>query len=169
MTTPTLTLPNIGLEPNQIEEAAVLLNTLLADEYLLRTKLRKYHWNVTGPQFHALHEMFEEQYEEMAEVIDDIAERARTYGFPAIGTLSEFAQRSRLEETPGNYPDAHAMVVNLVNDHESLVRFLREDLQTAGGNTINDAGLEDFFTGILQRHQEMAWMLRSFLMDERTT
>ena len=70
--------PNIGLSEEQRAGVVKILNTLLSDEYVLYTKTRNYHWNVTGPQFNDLHKFFEEQYTELNEIVDDVAERARS-------------------------------------------------------------------------------------------
>ena len=160
----TTKLPNLGLSGEVVEQAIELLQTLLADEYVLYTKLRKYHWNVRGPQFKALHELFEMQYTELEVKIDTIAERVRAYGAPVIGTMAEFTEQTRLDEQAGVYPDATSMVASLVQDHEQLIRHLREDVETA--DDLDDVGLEDFLTAQLQAHQEMAWMLRSFMGDD---
>ena len=77
--------PNIGLLDEQREGAVAILNTLLADEYLLYTKTRNYHWNVVGPQFNDLHKFFEAQYNELNEIVDDVAERSRALGGTACG------------------------------------------------------------------------------------
>jgi starvation-inducible DNA-binding protein len=77
--------PNIGLLDEQREGAVAILNTLLADEYLLYTKTRNYHWNVVGPQFNDLHKFFEAQYNELNEIVDDVAERSRTLGATPSG------------------------------------------------------------------------------------
>src|SRR5882724_695101 len=117
--------PNIGLLDEQREGVVAILNTLLADEYLLYTKTRNYHWNVVGPQFNDLHKFFESQYEELDDVVDDVAERARALGGHAQGTLAEFTKRARLKEHPGNYPDAKEMLAHLLADHETVIRHLR--------------------------------------------
>ncbi|MGH7873731.1 MAG: Dps family protein, partial [Candidatus Binatia bacterium] len=78
---------NIGLSDEQCDKVVEILNTLLSDEYVLYTKTRNYHWNVLGPQFNDLHKFFEEQYTELNVVVDDVAERARTLGGWAFGTL----------------------------------------------------------------------------------
>jgi starvation-inducible DNA-binding protein len=153
--------PDIGLDAETHNAVTGILATLLADEFVLYTKLRKYHWNVTGPAFHALHTMFEEQYEDLAEVIDDVAERLRAYGVKAPGTLAEFQEKTRLSEHPGENPTARNMVVDIVADHEALVRFLRQDIEAVDEH--DDDGAEDFLTGLLQKHQEHAWMLRAML------
>src|SRR6266511_4611858 len=101
--------PSIGISDSNRQSVVKILNTLLADEYVLYTKTRNYHWNVVGPQFNDLHKFFESQYEELDDVVDDVAERARALGGHANGTLAEFTKRARLREQPGNYPDAKGM------------------------------------------------------------
>src|SRR2546425_9442905 len=104
---------NIGLTDPQRAGVIDILNTLLADEYLLYTKTRNYHWNVVGPQFNDLHKFFEAQYTELNEIVDDVAERARSLGGKAIGTLVEFLKHTRLKEHQGEYPEAREMLANL--------------------------------------------------------
>ncbi|MEX2223091.1 MAG: DNA starvation/stationary phase protection protein [Candidatus Rokuibacteriota bacterium] len=152
---------NIGISESNRDSVVKLLNAILADEYVLYTKTRNYHWNVVGPQFNDLHKFFEGQYEALNEVVDDVAERARSLGGKAFGTLAEFSQHSRLKEQPGKHPAALTMVSNLQADHEALVRTLRADLETAM-EKLNDAGTSDFLTGLMEKHEKMAWMLRSF-------
>jgi starvation-inducible DNA-binding protein len=139
-----------------------ILNVLLSDEYLLYTKTRNYHWNVTGPQFHDLHKFFEEQYTELSEIIDEIAERGRSLDGWAFGTMSEFSQHTRLKEHPGHYPEAREMIASLLNDHEAVIRQLRSDLETCA-DKYHDMGTNDFLTGLMEKHEKMAWMLRAFL------
>ena len=113
-----------------------------------------------GPQFNDLHKFFEGQYEALNEVVDDVAERARSLGGKAFGTLAEFSQNTRLKEQPGKQPPALTMVANLQSDHEAMVRSLRADLETVTEKH-NDAGTSDFLTGLMEKHEKMAWMLRS--------
>ena len=152
---------NIGIADKNRTAVADILNTLLADEYLLYTKTRNYHWNVVGPQFNDLHKFFEVQYEALNEVVDEVAERARTLGGRALGTLAEFSQHARLKEHPGERPDARGRLADLLADHEAVVRQLREDLDTALKH--KDTGTSDFLTGLMEKHEKMAWMLRAFL------
>lgn len=153
---------NIGLEAKQREAVVGLLSALLADEYVLYTKTRNYHWNVVGPQFNDLHKFFQEQYEALDDVVDEVAERARTLGGHSIGTLAEFAQLTRLKEHPTRYPEAREMVADLLADHEAIIRTLRRDLETVAEQH-RDIGTNDFLTGLMERHEKMAWMLRAFL------
>jgi starvation-inducible DNA-binding protein len=153
---------NIGLTDEQREGVVLILNTLLADEYLLYTKTRNYHWNVIGPQFNDLHKFFEAQYTELNDIVDDVAERARAQGGKAIGTLVEFLKQTRLKEHQGEYPEASEMPAHLLADHEATIRQLRVDLETCA-DRYHDMGTNDFLTGLMERHEKMAWMVRSYL------
>jgi len=154
--------PNLGIVDSDRSAVVKILNALLADEYLLYTKTRNYHWNVEGLQFNDLHKFFEGQYEALDDIVDNVAERTRALGGSALATLAEFAQQARLKEHPGQYPDAKTMIGNLLADHESLIRQLREDLDTTA-STYRDLGTSDFLTGLMEQHEKMAWMLRAFL------
>ena len=154
--------PHLGISESNREQTINILNALLADEYVLYTKTRNYHWNVVGSQFNDLHKFFEAQYEVLNEVVDDVAERARTLGGKSVATLAEFTQQSRLKEHPGQYPAATPMLSNLLADHEAVIRTLRADLATVM-DKYGDAGTSDFFTGLMEKHEKMAWMLRAFL------
>ena len=154
--------PNIDI-PEAARGAVIeILNRLLSDEYLLYTKTRNFHWNVVGPQFNDLHKFFEGQYEELNEVVDEIAERARQLGGRAFGSLAEFAKTARLVEQPGVTPAATEMIRALLNDHEAIIRVLRADIG-AVQDKHGDVGTADFLTGLLEKHEKMAWMLRAFV------
>ena len=157
-----MTVPNIGIRDGERQAVVSILNTLLADEYLLYTKTRNYHWNVTGPQFNDLHKFFETQYEALDDIVDEVAERARSLGGRAAGTLEEFRKTARLGEDPGKVPAARDMLAALLADHEALARSLRADVDTVT-DKYRDTGTADFLTGLLEQHEKMAWMLRSFL------
>ncbi|HJQ83688.1 MAG TPA: DNA starvation/stationary phase protection protein [Candidatus Binatia bacterium] len=155
----------IGLTDAQRTAVVEVLNALLADEYVLYTKTRNYHWNVTGPQFNDLHKFFEAQYTELNVVVDDVAERARALGGPAAGTLTEFTRLARLSEQPGKTLSAQAMLKALLADHEAIVQQLRRDLETCASKH-GDAGTSDFLTGLMEQHEKMAWMLRATLQGQ---
>jgi len=154
--------PEIGLLDKNRDAVVKILNTTLSDEMVLLVKTRNYHWNVTGPQFNDLHKFLDAQYEELNEVVDEVAERTRTLGGMAFGTMGEFQKQARLKEHPGQHPSPKSMLSNLLNDHESVIRTLRADLAICQ-DTHGDAGTADFLTGLLTQHEKMAWMLRSFL------
>ncbi|MDE2491722.1 MAG: DNA starvation/stationary phase protection protein [Elusimicrobia bacterium] len=152
---------NLGLKEPVRAKVLALLDPLLADEYLLYTKTRNFHWNVTGPQFHDLHKFFEAQYEALDGFVDDVAERSRALGGRALGSLAEFAKAARLKEAPGRAAKGGPMLAELLRDHEALIRSLRADVDAASG--LGDQGTADFLTGLMEEHEKMAWMLRSFL------
>jgi starvation-inducible DNA-binding protein len=154
--------PNLGITDKDRTAVVKILNTLLADEYVLYTKTRNYHWNVVGPQFNDLHKFFGEQYEQLDGLVDDVAERARQLGGHSVATLSEFVEEARLKEHPGQYPSAEEMLENLLADHETIIRQLRVDAAIAS-DKLHDAGTNDFLVGLMESHEKMAWMLRSFL------
>ncbi|MEQ8859807.1 MAG: Dps family protein [Pseudomonadales bacterium] len=151
---------NIGIDQDDREQIASGLIRLLADTYTLYLKTHSYHWNVTGPRFRDLHLLFEEQYTELAQAVDDIAERVRTLGYPAPGTFREYLELTTIEEVPGA-PAAEAMVSDLVTAQEIVVRTCREILPSA-----QKAGDESTVGLVAERmatHEKAAWMLRSLL------
>lgn len=150
---------NIGIEDQARDQIVGLLNNRLADTFILYTKTRKYHWNVTGVHFGQLHEFFEEQYTQLEENMDLIAERVRKIGGISIGTVTEMKQCSTLTEEPGINPIAFDMLRDLLDDHEEVIRSLREDVDTT--DELHDIGTNDFLTGIMEEHEKMAWMLRA--------
>jgi starvation-inducible DNA-binding protein len=153
---------NIGLTEHDGKGVAHILNENLCDEYVLYTKTRNCHWNVTGPAFASLHRFLERQYGELDEIVDSVAERVRSVGGWAMGTLAEFSGKTKLKEHPGVYPDAESMLEELAADHEAVIRRLRGDLVTCD-KKYHDAGTCDFLTGLMERHEKMAWMLRAHL------
>lgn len=153
---------NIGLNQAQREGVIALLRSLLADEYVLYTKTRNFHWNVTGPRFHDLHKFFEGQYDSIDDTIDEVAERIRSLGGVSPGSMAEFLATARLSENKGELTSADLMVERLLADHEAVIRSLREDLKRAN-DEFGDAGTSDFLTGLMEEHEKMAWMLRALL------
>lgn len=153
---------NIGISDGNRRGVNKILNSLLADQYVLSTKTRNYHWNVIGMQFNDLHKFFESQYTAIDASIDAVAERIRSLGGMTTATLTEFSKNSRLKEHPAKYPDAKVMISNLLSDHEATIRNLRKDID-ACDKKYNDTGTADFLTGLMEDHEKMAWMLRAFL------
>ncbi len=155
----------IGLPENDREGLVQPLNELLADMHVLYVKARNFHWNITGDHFFVLHAEFEKLYGGIADEIDEVAERVRALGGVPSGSMAQFLANARLKEasrTPDTpVPDAHAMVSELLSDYEFLIVTLRGLVDLAGD--ANDAGTEDFCTGLMQGYEKTAWMLRSFL------
>jgi starvation-inducible DNA-binding protein len=153
--------PDFEIADSKLKEVATLLNTLLADEYILYTKTRNAHWNVEGKNFSELHKFFEGQYESLDIIIDNTAERVRALGHFALGTLKDFLQVKRLSEQNDNFSDHNSIIQTLLTDHESIIRFLYKDIVITA--ECKDLGTADFMTGIMEQHEKMAWMLRSYL------
>jgi starvation-inducible DNA-binding protein len=152
---------NIGIGEKERDKLGAMLNVLLADEFLLYTKTRRFHWNVVGSDFGELHKFFEGQYEALDDIVDEVAERARALDVVSAGSLREFRDLTRLNEQAGKNPDAQGMLAALLTDHEAVIRSLRKDLVTA--DELGDAGTNDFLTGLMEQHEKFAWMIRSYL------
>lgn len=149
----------IGLKDSERKGVAKILNALLADEYVLYTKTRNFHWNVTGPNFQELHTFFQGQYEALDEIIDQVAERVRALDERPVATLDGFLELARLKEDAGELKAAE-MTRILLEDHEAVIRQMREDIDEVD-DRFHDAGNADEITGWLKQHEQMAWMLRS--------
>jgi starvation-inducible DNA-binding protein len=108
-----------------------------------------------------MHKFFEEQYGQLDGIVDDVAERSRALGGRSLGSMREFLLKTRLQESVGGDKKEGTMVGELLADHESLVRSLRKDVDECG--RLGDQGTADFLTGVMETHEKMAWMLRSFL------
>lgn len=151
---------NAILEKSSIRQIAQELATLQADTYLLYVKTQNFHWNVTDPRFSALHLFFEGQYQELAETTDIIAERIRALGEKALGSMQEYLEFTRLEESKSTL-SADDMLKTLLHDHESIIQWLRSSIEPV--QKLGDEGTADLFINRLRAHEKMAWMIRSHL------
>lgn len=150
----------IGISDDDRRSIADGLSRLLADTYTLYLKTHNFHWNVTGPMFNTLHQMFETQYTELAMAVDEIAERIRALGEPAPGSYAQFSRLTRIREEE-TQPPAEKMIEQLARDQEALVRTAREVFPVA--DAANDEPTADLLTQRMQVHEKAAWMLRSML------
>ncbi|GLW60530.1 DNA starvation/stationary phase protection protein [Hydrogenophilus thermoluteolus] len=151
---------DIGIADEDRQAIAQGLSKLLADTFVLYLTTHNFHWNVTGPMFQTLHTMFMEQYTELWNALDEIAERIRALGHPAPGSMSEYLKLTRLSEVHG-VPKAEEMVRILVAGHEAVCKTAREIVPTV--ERANDEPTLDLLTQRLQIHEKTAWMLRSLL------
>lgn len=153
---------NIGIPEPHRAEIAQGLSRLLADSFTLYLKTHNFHWNVSGPMFNTLHTMFETQYTELWNSIDDVAERIRSLDEHAPGSYSEFSKLTGLQEAKG-VPAAQEMIKQLLEGHEAVARTARSVFPAAekGG----DEATLDLLTQRIQLHEKTAWMLRSLLRD----
>ncbi len=151
------------IEDKDGQRVADALSNVLADTFVLYLKTHNFHWNVTGPMFHTLHQMFEQQYNELWLAVDAIAERMRSLGFIAPGSYGEFNRLTYLQESPVAR-NASEMIAELLRDHETTARTARSAF--AAARTAVDAATEDLLTQRLAAHEKAAWMLRSLLAEE---
>ncbi|MGF1666037.1 MAG: Dps family protein [Acidimicrobiia bacterium] len=147
-----------GISTADRKEIAEGLAHLLADSYTLYLKTHGYHWNVTGPMFRSLHLMFEEQYMELRDAVDVVAERIRALGFPAPASYAEFSRLAAVGGEEGT-PDAMEMVRRLVAGNETVIRTARSLVKVA--ESAVDVATADLATQRIQIHEKTAWMLRA--------
>jgi len=152
----------IGIKEDKLTEVGYILSKLLADEFLLYTKTRNAHWNVEGIDFLSKHKFFEEQYEQLDEIMDSVAERIRTIGEYAPGTLRQFLELTHLTEQTRIKNDSAGFIRELLADHESVIIYLRENVSKLA-DEFKDYGSSDFITQLMETHEKMAWFLRAHL------
>lgn len=152
---------DIGIKAEKRKEVAKQLANFLASTYTLYMKTLYYHWNVTGKQFHSLHEIFEKQYEDLHEAGDKLAERIRSLGHFTPGTFKSYIEMSAVEEDDILPKDADIMVRNLLEDNETCSLEARKVLEVA--QEAEDEVTVDMMVARMSIHEESAWMLRSSL------
>ena len=148
---------DFGIDSDKLQTIAEHLVNAVADTYQLYIATQYTHWNIKGRAFYSLHAMFEDQYTALAAAIDDIAERLRTIGYKAPGSLAGMARRSSFE-----FPEVEAtedMLKKLIAGHSSTLKTLRRGIEAAV--EAGDLSTEDFLTARLQEHEKTIWMLRS--------
>lgn len=153
---------NIGISPENREVVAHQLAILLADEFVLYTKTLNAHWNLEGIDFHSMHVYFEDLYNQSAELVDAVAERIRQLGHYAPATLKNFLQLTHLTEQDEDGNDSRSLIRKLLADHESIIEFSRGTINEFA-DAHKDAGTSDFVTGLMEKHEKIAWMLRAHL------
>lgn len=153
---------DIGVSDQQRKKIAGGLSNILADSYSLMLMLHNYHWNVRGKNFRQIHLLTEEQYENMFEAVDIIAERIRSLGHLAPGSFKEFSELSDLKE-PNSTASENEMLADLLAAHEHIAKHSRKVVQLA--NEATDEATADLLTGRIDTHEKFAWMLRSMLEE----
>ena len=152
---------NLGIPDPHLQVVALELNKLLADEFVLYAKTRNYHWNVEGSNFMEMHKLYEGQYEQLDEIIDNVAERIRALGHYAQARLKDYTRLTNLEEQEYT-TEQKAQLQNLLVDHETIIKELRRMI-TLFADEHKDLGSSDFVTGLMQEHEKIAWFIRSYL------
>ena len=151
---------DVGISESDRKKIVEGLSALLADSYTLYLMTHNFHWNVTGPQFNSLHNMFMTQYTEQWTALDLIAERIRSLGFPAPGTYKEFVKLASIKEVEG-VPKATEMIKHLVAAQEATARTARKLFPVV--NEANDQPTADVLTQRIDIHEKTAWMLSAHL------
>ena len=153
---------SIGISDANRKTVADQLSKLLADEFLLYTKTLNAHWNLEGPDFHAVHLYFEELYNQSQEIVDSVAERIRQLGHYAPATLNDFLKLTHLTEQLKGANTSLDLMKNLLGDHESIIEFIRSNIKEFD-EAHKDTGTSDFVTSLMEKHEKTAWMLRAHL------
>ena len=151
---------DIGISEENRKKIADGLGHLLADTYTLYLMTHNFHWNVQGPMFNTLHNLFMTQYTELWTALDEIAERIRALDFPAPGTYAAFGKLTSIKEVDG-VPSAEDMIAYLTNGHEAVARTARSLFAVV--EEASDESSADLLTQRMTVHEKTAWMLRSFL------
>lgn len=154
---------NIGIKEGDRAAIAAGLSKLLADTYTLYLTTHNFHWNVTGPMFNTLHQMFMTQYTELWNAVDPVAERIRSLGHKAPGSYAQFSALASVPDAPAEPPKALEMVRILVTGHEAVARTARSLFPTV--EKAGDEPTADLLTQRLTVHEQTAWMLRSLLEE----
>lgn len=154
---------DIGISDKDRAAIAQGLSCLLADTYTLYLTTHNFHWNVTGPMFNSLHVMFMQQYTELWNAVDPIAERIRSLGHAAPGSYAQYEKLSSLPDAPEMPPKAMEMVRILARGHEAVARTARQLFPLV--DKASDEPSADLLTQRVAVHEQAAWMLRSLLEE----
>lgn len=151
--------------PDQNNEVVVtFLNLLLADEYVLYTKTRTAHWNMDGENYFELHVFLENQCNLLSDLMDDIAEQIRSLGHYAIGSLKNFISIATMTDDNHNFKNSKQIFDTLLNDHETIIQIICHEIHPLSHQII-DPGTVTFITGIMEQHEKMLRLIRSFLSE----
>lgn len=153
-------VPDIGLDTEDVSELAGLLDVALADTYSLYLKTQGFHWNVVGPLFFPLHKLTEEQYTDLGDAVDEIAERIRAIGHPAPASFEQFTALTQIPQETG-VPNAEEMIRQLVAGNEACSRSLRAAVKAASRS--DDVKTADLLTDRIGQHEQNIWMLGATL------
>ncbi len=153
---------NIGISDKNRQAIAEQLSKVLADEFILYSKTLNAHWNIEGPDFHAVHVYLDKLYNQQQEIIDTVAEKIRAIGHYVPGQLAKYLELTHLSERALDMNDSQTFFAELLEDHESIIMFLRGNIKPIA-DKLKAEGISDFITGLMEYHEKTAWMLRSHL------
>lgn len=155
---PTVQTVNTGISNKDTKAIADALSDALADSFTLYLKTQGVHWNIVGPNFYGIHKLTQEQYEDLDQAIDALAERIRALGHLAPAAYGDFEKRSIIESKT-TLSDARSMIETLVADNEAVAKRLRDAVKTA--EDAEDVFTADMLTARIGKHEQNAWMLRA--------
>lgn len=150
----------IGLSKKELTDSVKILTELLGSEMVLTVKTRNFHWNIKGRSFMEFHKLLDKQYDLLNELVDLIAERISKLGGTAVGIMKDFIDKSELKET-SSAPDQTKMLSILLEDQQNVAKTLRDHIEKLGET--KDFVTTDFLTGVLEKHEDMIWEIRSYL------
>ncbi|MBK5243940.1 MAG: DNA starvation/stationary phase protection protein [Eubacteriaceae bacterium] len=153
---------NIGISDKNRQAIADQLSKILADEFLLYSKTLNAHWNIEGPDFHAVHVYLETLYNQQQEIVDTVAERIRAVGHYVPAQLEKYLELTHLSEKSTDKNDSQTLFAGLLEDHESIIIYLRENIKPLA-DKLKAEGISDYITGLMEYHEKTAWMLRAHL------
>ena len=153
-----------GISDQNNEVIVSFLNLLLADEYVLYTKTRTAHWNVDGSNYFELHVFLENQYNAINDMIDDIAEQIRSLGHYALGSLKDFLSIAKVSDDNQNYGNSMHVFETLLHDHETIIRIIQHEVYPIS-HKYKDRVTSDFVSRIMEQHEKMIRLIRSFLSE----
>ncbi len=155
----------IGVTEANRQVVATELSKILADETVLYIKTKNAHWNIEGEDFYEMHKFFETQFEQLDEMIDNVAERIRSIGHYAPATLKSYLSLGHLTEQTIEKNDSQGLIKELLEDHESIIIVLRKHIKSFS-DEYHDLGTSDFITGLMETHEKMAWFLRAHINNK---
>ncbi len=150
----------IGITKKEITDSVNILNEVLSNEMILLVKTRNFHWNIKGNSFMELHKVTDAQYDQLSLIVDEVAERISKLGSRAIGSMKEFISNATLKEST-SAKEQEKMLEILLKDNNQMCTSIREHIKKL--SETNDFVTTDFLTGVLEKHENFAWILRSYL------
>jgi starvation-inducible DNA-binding protein len=153
---------NIGIDQSARQQIAENLGVILSNTYILYVKTQNFHWNLVDPRFFSLHKLFEEQYEGLADNVDEIAERIRMLGIHSPASMKQFLAIGTLKESEGVL-SGDEMIKELTRDHEESCKQMRPLIPQF--QKLGDEGSADLLIDLLRQHEKAAWFLRSHIVN----
>lgn len=150
------------LDRSNAQQVVQGLSQTLADTFTINLLTKNFHWNVIDPRFAMLHKLFDKQYEELSEAVDEIAERIRMLKGRTPASMREYISMTTINENDTELT-GNEMIDQLLRSHEKIIKHLRPLIEES--QKLGDEGTADLYIQRLRSHEKMAWMLRAHLVD----